>query len=151
VRRDGRDRGGEHHPRADVPPVRAPLSSRRRRGEAPEIMSQELWEKVDDYINSVVIAPDAALEAAADSAVKAQLPPVSVTPAQGKLLHLMARSLGAQRMLEIGTLAGYSTIWLARALPSHGRLINIEDNPAHADIVRVEHDGAAPYDRVETC
>src|SRR5207244_8950161 len=149
VRRDGRDRGGEHHPRADVPPVRAPLSSRRRRGEAPEIMSQELWEKVDDYINSVVIAPDAALEAAADSAVKAQLPPVSVTPAQGKLLHLMARALGAQRILEIGTLAGYSTIWLVRALPPGGRLITIEANPMHAEIARANIEGARVSDRVD--
>lgn len=112
-------------------------------------MSQELWEKVDDYINSVAIAPDAALEAAAASAVKAQLPPVSVTPAQGKLLQLMARSLGAKRILEIGTLAGYSTIWLARALPREGRLITIEANPAHAGIARTNVEGAGLSDRVD--
>jgi len=112
-------------------------------------MSQELWEKVDDYINSVVIGPDAALEAAADSAMKAQLPPVSVTPAQGKLLQLIARTLGAKRILEIGTLAGYSTIWLARALPSDGRLTTIEANPAHADIARTNIEGAGLSDRVD--
>ncbi len=112
-------------------------------------MSQELWAQVDDYINSVVIGSDAALDAAAASAVKAQLPPVSVTPAQGKLLHLIARALGAQRILEIGTLAGYSTIWLARALPPGGRLITIEANPTHADIARANIEGARVSDRVD--
>ena len=112
-------------------------------------MSQQLWEQVDDYINSVVIAPDAALEATAASAMKAQLPPVSVTPAQGKLLHLMARAVGAKRILEIGTLAGYSTIWLARALPRDGRVITIEANPTHADIARANIEGAALSDRVD--
>jgi len=112
-------------------------------------MSEELWRTVDDYINSVVITPDAALEAAAASAVKAQLPPVSVTPAQGKLLQLMARSLGAKRILEIGTLAGYSTIWLARALPHGGRVITIEANPMHADIARANIEGAGLSDRVD--
>ena len=112
-------------------------------------MSQELWEKVDDYINSITIAADAPLEAAADSALKAQLPPVSVTPAQGKLLQLIARTLGAKRILEIGTLAGYSTIWLARALPSDGRLTTIEANPAHADIARTNIEGAGLSDRVD--
>jgi len=112
-------------------------------------MSQDLWEQVDDYINSVAIEPDAALEAATASAVKAQLPPVSVTAAQGKLLHLMARSLGATRILEIGTLAGYSTIWLARALPPGGRLITIEANPAHADIARANIEGARLSERVD--
>jgi predicted O-methyltransferase YrrM len=112
-------------------------------------MSQELWEQVDEYINSVSIKADAALEAAAASAVKAQLPPVSVTPAQGKLLHLMARALGARRILEVGTLAGYSTIWLARALPSDGHLITIEANPTHADIARANIEGAGLSDRVD--
>ena len=112
-------------------------------------MSEELWRTVDDYINSVVITPDTALEAAVASAVKAQLPPVSVTPAQGKLLQLMARSLGAKRILEIGTLAGYSTIWLARALPHGGRVITIEANPMHADIARANIEGAGLSDRVD--
>ena len=90
-----------------------------------------------------------ALEATVASAVKAQLPPVSVTPAQGKLLHLIARALGAQRILEIGTLAGYSTIWLARALPPGGHLITIEANPTHADIARANIEGARVSDRVD--
>jgi predicted O-methyltransferase YrrM len=89
-------------------------------------MSQELWAKVDDYINRITIAPDAALEATSASAVAAGLPPISVTPAHGKLLHLIARAQGAKRILEVGALAGYSTIWLARALPAGGRLMNLE-------------------------
>jgi predicted O-methyltransferase YrrM len=112
-------------------------------------MSEELWTAVDDYINSITIAPDPALEATAKAAVDARLPPVSVTPAQGKLLHLMARAQGAKRILEIGTLAGYSTIWLARALPPGGRLITIEARAAHADIARANIQRAALMDRVD--
>src|ERR1044071_8154691 len=99
-------------------------------------MSQDLWTRVDDYINSVTIGPDAALEAAAAAAAAARLPPISVTPAQGKLLHLMARAQGATRILEVGTLAGYSTIWLARAVPPEGRVITLESDARHADIAR---------------
>jgi predicted O-methyltransferase YrrM len=99
-------------------------------------MSQELWTKVDEYINSVTIGPDAALEAASAAAVAAQLPPISVTPAHGKLLQLMARAYGAKRILEVGTLAGYSTIWLARAVAPDGRVITLEANAMHADIAR---------------
>ena len=112
-------------------------------------MSEELWTAVDDYINSITIAPDPALEATAKSAVDARLPPVSVTPAQGKLLHLMVRAQGAKRILEIGTLAGYSTIWLARALPPGGCLITIEARAAHADIARANIERAGLMDRVD--
>jgi predicted O-methyltransferase YrrM len=112
-------------------------------------MSDQLWTAVDDYINSITIAPDPALEATAKSAVDAQLPPVSVTPAQGKLLHLLVRAQGAKRILEIGTLAGYSTIWLARALPPGGGLITIEAKTMHADIARANIERAGLMDRVE--
>ena len=112
-------------------------------------MSQELWTKVDDYINSVAIAPDAALEAASAAAVAAQLPPISVTPAQGKLLHLMARAYRATHILEVGTLAGYSTIWLARAVPAGGRVVTLESNSMHADIARANINRAGLSDRVD--
>jgi len=79
-------------------------------------MSQDLWTAVDQYFNSLVIPPDPALDGTLGASAAAGLPPISVTPAQGKLLHLLARMQGARRILEIGTLAGYSTIWLARAL-----------------------------------
>ena len=112
-------------------------------------MSQELWTAVDLYINNIAIGRDAALEAASEAAVAAQLPPISVTPAHGKLLHLMARAHGARRILEIGTLAGYSTIWLARAVPAGGRVVTLEANPMHADIARANLTRAGVADRVD--
>jgi predicted O-methyltransferase YrrM len=112
-------------------------------------MSQDLWTNVDDYINAIAIGRDAALEAASAAALAAQLPPISVTPAHGKLLHLMARAQDARRILEIGTLAGYSTIWLARAVPPGGRVITLEANAAHADIARANIERAGVSDRVE--
>ncbi len=112
-------------------------------------MSQDLWTKVDDYINSVAIGTDAALDAASAAAVAAQLPPISVTPAYGKLLHLMVRAQGAARVLEIGTLAGYSTIWLARAVPPGGRVITLEANAMHADIARANIERAGLTGRIE--
>jgi predicted O-methyltransferase YrrM len=112
-------------------------------------MSQELWTAVDQYINNIAIGGDPALEAASDAAVAAQLPPISVTPAHGKLLHLMARAQSARRILEIGTLAGYSTIWLARAIPAGGRVVTLEANPMHADIARANLMRAGVADRVD--
>jgi predicted O-methyltransferase YrrM len=112
-------------------------------------MSQELWTAVEKYFNEMAVGSDAALDAAAAAAEAAQLPPVSVTPAYGKLLHLLARAVGAKRILEIGTLAGYSTIWLARAIPSDGRVITLERNPTHADIARANVTRAKLADRVD--
>src|SRR4029078_5686274 len=99
-------------------------------------MSQDLWTKVDTYINQITIKPYAALDSASASAVAANLPPISVTPAYGKLLHLIARAHVSKRVLEIGTLAGYSTIWLARAVLPDGHVISLESNAAHAQIAR---------------
>ena len=112
-------------------------------------MSQDLWTKVDDYINSIAIGTDVALDAASAAAVAAQLPPISVTPAYGKFLHLMVRAQGAARVLEIGTLAGYSTIWLARAVPPGGRVITLEAKAMHADIARANIERAGLLDRVD--
>ncbi|MFG3055209.1 O-methyltransferase [Kitasatospora sp. NPDC048239] len=89
-------------------------------------MSQQTWTAVDDYFNDLLVEQDAALLAAVEDSAAAGLPPHQVAPNQGKLLNLLARVHGARRILEIGTLGGYSTIWLARALPEGGRLITLE-------------------------
>src|SRR5450631_1624528 len=99
-------------------------------------MTEALWTAVDHYIDGLLVPADAALDAAIASSNAAGLPSINVTPAQGKLLHLLARLQGARRILEIGTLGGYSTIWLARALPGDGRLVTLEADPRHASIAR---------------
>jgi predicted O-methyltransferase YrrM len=99
-------------------------------------MSQDKWKAVDSYITGLLIPPDRALDAALEASVKANLPPINVSPTQGKLLMLLARMQGASKILEIGTLGGYSTIWLARALPADGHLITLEIDPNHAEIAR---------------
>lgn len=97
---------------------------------------QETWTSVDDYINRMIVPSDAALDEAIAASTAAELPPIAVTPSQGKLLHLLARSIKAKRILEIGTLGAYSTIWMARALPAGGRLITLEYSEKHAEIAR---------------
>ncbi len=99
-------------------------------------MAQEQWTAVDSYISGLFIASDFALEAALDSSKAAGLPTINVSPAQGKLLHFMARIQGARKILELGTLGGYSTIWLARALPPDGQLISLEIDAKRAEIAR---------------
>jgi predicted O-methyltransferase YrrM len=99
-------------------------------------MSQEQWTAVDHYIADLFIPSDAALEAALASSASAGLPAISVSQTQGKLLHLLARVQRARKILEIGTLGGYSTIWLARALPADGHLISLELDPKHAEVAR---------------
>ena len=99
-------------------------------------MTQELWSAVDRYINDLFEPPDAALTAALQASSAANLRPINVSPNQGHFLQLLARALGARNILEIGTLGGYSTIWLARALPAGGRLITLEAEPKHAEIAR---------------
>ena len=99
-------------------------------------MAQDLWTAVDNYIADLFIQQDFALQAALDSSAAAGLPTINVSPAQGKLLHLLARVQGARKILELGTLGGYSTIWLARALPPDGRLISLEVDPKRAEIAR---------------
>ncbi len=95
---------------------------------------QQLWTDVDGYVEEHVVAEDEALRAAARASADAGLPPIALTPAQGKLLHLLARMQGARSILELGTLGGYSTIWLARALPPDGRLVTLELNPRYAEV-----------------
>jgi predicted O-methyltransferase YrrM len=99
-------------------------------------MSQNQWTAIDDYFNSALAPPDPVLEAALACSEAAGLPPIAVAANQGKFLMLLAQTLGARRILEIGTLGGYSTIWLARALPADGRLISLELDPRHAEVAR---------------
>jgi predicted O-methyltransferase YrrM len=99
-------------------------------------MSQEQWNAVDQYIVDHLVPSDPALDAALAASREADLPAINVAPNQGKLLSLLARIQGAQRILEIGTLGGYSTIWLARALPPTGRLVTLELDPKHAEVAR---------------
>jgi predicted O-methyltransferase YrrM len=99
-------------------------------------MSQNLWDKVDAYFTDVLVPSDPTLEAALRDSEAAGLPPINVAPNQGKLLQLLAQLHGAKRILEIGTLGGYSTIWLARALPKDGRLITLELDAKHAEVAK---------------
>jgi predicted O-methyltransferase YrrM len=99
-------------------------------------MTQELWTECDRYITELFVPPDPALEVALRASDAAGLPSIHVSPSQGKLLHLLARLQGARRILEVGTLGGYSTIWLARALPADGRLVTLEAVEKHAQVAR---------------
>src|SRR5436305_3531109 len=99
-------------------------------------MGQEQWTAVDDYVGDLLAPHDAALEAALAAAEAAGLPPIQISPPQGKLLYLMAKSIGARSIVEFGTLGAYSTIWLGRALPDDGRLITFEADPRYAAVAR---------------
>jgi len=99
-------------------------------------MNQDVWNAVDGYIASRIVDQDEALTSAARASDAAGLPQIAVAPPHGKLLHILALSVGARRVLEIGTLGGYSTIWLARALPEDGRLVTLEFDPRHAEVAR---------------
>jgi predicted O-methyltransferase YrrM len=112
-------------------------------------MTQERWTAVDRYISDLLVPADPALDAVLESSAAAGLPAISVSPPLGKLLHLIARVHGARSVLEIGTLAGYSTIWLARALGSGGRMVTLEIDPAHAEIARTNLARAGVADRVD--
>ncbi len=105
-------------------------------------MTQERWSEVDDYFAEVLVPSDPALDAALHASEEAGLPSIAVAPNQGKLLNLLARMIGARSILEIGTLGGYSTIWLARALPPQGRLVTLEFDPKHAEVARGNVDAA---------
>jgi predicted O-methyltransferase YrrM len=112
-------------------------------------MSQQQWTAVDDYLTGALVGPDEVLDAALAASDAAGLPAIAVSPTQGKLLNLIARLVTARRILEIGTLGGYSTIWLARALPPDGRLITLEYAPKHAEVARANLAKAGLADLVE--
>jgi len=112
-------------------------------------MTQQLWDDVDTYISDLVVGPDKALDDALAASDAAGLPRIAVAPNQGKMLNLFARMTGARRILEIGTLAGYSTIWLARALPADGRLVTLEADPRHAEVATANLVAAGLAGKVE--
>jgi predicted O-methyltransferase YrrM len=112
-------------------------------------MTQERWSAVDRYITDLLVPPDSALGAALDASSAAGLPAINVAPNQGKLLLVLAQLQRASKILEIGTLGGYSTIWLARALPRDGRLITLEVNPKHAEVARANIERAGYAGLVE--
>jgi predicted O-methyltransferase YrrM len=99
-------------------------------------MSEKTWRDVDDYIVERVVHPDEALRRCQRAAKAAGLPHIAVSAAQGKMLSLLARSIGAKRILEVGTLGGYSAIWMAQALPADGQLVSLEIDPKHAKVAR---------------
>jgi len=99
-------------------------------------MNLEHWTAVDRYITELFVPRDPDLEAALQASTGAGLPPINVAPNQGKFLQLLAKMQGAKRILEIGTLGGYSTLWLARALPADGQLVTLEFEPKHAKVAR---------------
>ncbi|MFF3176339.1 O-methyltransferase [Streptomyces sp. NPDC057900] len=112
-------------------------------------MTQARWAEVDDYFNALLLGPDEALDAAVEASEEAGLPAIQVAANQGKLLNLLARLQGARTVLEIGTLGGYSTIWLARALPEGGRVVTLEADPACAEVARRNIERAGLADVVE--
>jgi predicted O-methyltransferase YrrM len=107
------------------------------------------WIAVDDYLTDRLVEDDPALVAALEESAKAGLPPINVAPNQGKFLMLLAMAIGARRILEIGTLGGYSAIWLARALPEGGRLVTLEADPRFAEVARANIARAGLADKVE--
>jgi predicted O-methyltransferase YrrM len=112
-------------------------------------MPEQVWADVDEFFSSNLLPADDVLRATLETNVAEKLPPIAVTPPQGKLLHLLARACGARRILEIGTLGAYSTIWMARALPPGGQLITLEIDLHHADVARRNIARAKLSDRVE--
>lgn len=113
-----------------------------------ERWEDDRWARLDAVLEQHVLRKGADLFAVTESAAAAGLPPIAVSPLQGKLLHLLARAQGARRILEIGTLGGYSTCWLARALPADGELLTLELDPHHAEVARGSLERAGVGDRV---
>jgi predicted O-methyltransferase YrrM len=112
-------------------------------------MADGAWTAVDEYVAGLLAPHDEALDAAVRESEKAGLPTIQVSPPQGQLLHLLARAIGAETVLEFGTLGGYSTIWLARALPEGGRLITLEAEPRYAEVARANIARAGVSDLVD--
>jgi predicted O-methyltransferase YrrM len=106
-------------------------------------MSKEQWAAVDQYIGEALMKGDPTYDFALRNSDAAGLPAIQVSPAQGKFLQLLAQSMGARRILEVGTLGGYSTLWMARALPADGKLVTLEFDPKHAEVARANIKEAA--------
>lgn len=112
-------------------------------------MDNQLWQDVDGYLQAQLAEEDEALTAALRSSREAGLPPISVSALQGKFLHVLARLVGARRVLEVGSLGGYSAIWMGRALPPAGQLLSLEIEPRHAEVARANVARAGLSEKVE--
>jgi predicted O-methyltransferase YrrM len=112
-------------------------------------MARGIWQNVEAYFEEKITRPDPSYAALQEASLAAGLPDIAVSAAEGKQLHLMAKMSGARRILEIGTLGGYSTLWLARALPPGGKLVTLEYSPRHAEVARANLAKAGVGDRVE--
>lgn len=112
-------------------------------------MTNPQWTAVDEFLGKTIVQSDDALTSALAASRAAGLPEIAVSAAQGKFLHLLARSIGAKRILEVGTLGGYSTIWLARALAAGGQVVTLELDPKHAEVARGNLEGAGLGKSVE--
>ncbi|HEY4689295.1 MAG TPA: O-methyltransferase [Anaerolineae bacterium] len=115
----------------------------------PDTSNDQLIRQIDAYIERLFVRPDERLEQGLKDSARAGLPTINVSPNEGKLLYLIARIAGAKRVLEIGTLGGYSTTWLARALPPEGKVVTLELDPKHAEVARRNLHRAGVGDRVE--
>lgn len=112
-------------------------------------MSQELWTSVDNYLGEVLVRQDQHLSDAVAASDAAGLPSIQVSPPQGKLLEIMIEMMGAKTILEVGTLGGYSTIWMARSLPADGRVVTIEIDPKHAQVAQENVNRAGLGDKID--
>ena len=112
-------------------------------------MTKDVWEAVDKYFDKMLMPQDSTLDDALAACAAANLPAIQVSSVQGKLLHLLALIMGARNILEIGTLGGYSTIWMARALPEGGRVVTLEADPKHADVAQKNFARAGVANKVE--
>jgi predicted O-methyltransferase YrrM len=112
-------------------------------------MNERIAQRVDDYFAGLFVGDDVELQGVIASCERAGLPPIAVSPVQGKLLNLLVRMNGARRVLEVGTLGGYSAIWMARALPAGGRLITLEIDEHHANVARANVNAAGVGDLVK--
>ena len=112
-------------------------------------MTQEVWTAVDKYVSEMLVLSDKALDGALEASTDSGLPPIAVAPNQGKFLMLLAKSIEARNILELGTLGGYSTIWLARALPEGGRVVTLEAMPRHAEVARSNFKHAGLADMID--
>jgi predicted O-methyltransferase YrrM len=112
-------------------------------------MTQELWTSVDEYLTDVLVKPDAALNDAVAASDAGGLPPIQVSAPQGKMLGILVAMMGARNVLEVGTLGGYSTIWMARAIREGGRVVTLEIDPKHAEVAQANFERAGLADRIE--
>jgi predicted O-methyltransferase YrrM len=112
-------------------------------------MSEKLWSEVDSYIAERLLPDDPLMDEVLANNAKGRLPPIDVSPAQGRYLELLVRMTGAKRILEIGTLGGYSTLWMARALPEDGKVVTLEYSPIHAMVARGNFKRAGLTDRID--